>query len=38
MGSYFMQNMVSVEEIQQQIDKINNNLDKPDRLLVGALP
>jgi hypothetical protein len=32
----FIQNRVSVEEIQQHIDKINSNLDKAEGLLVGT--
>jgi hypothetical protein len=34
----FIQNRVSVEEIQQHIDKINSNLDKAEGLLAGAAP
>ena len=34
----FIQNRVPVEEIQQHIDKINNDLDKAEGLLVGAAP
>ncbi|MGI8834371.1 MAG: hypothetical protein ACR2IS_17265, partial [Nitrososphaeraceae archaeon] len=34
----FIQNRVTIEEIQQHIDKINSNLDKAEGLLVGAVP
>ncbi len=34
----FIQNRVSIEEIQQHIEKIDSNLDKAERLLVGAVP
>jgi hypothetical protein len=34
----FIQNRVPVEEIQQHIDKINNDLDKAEELLAGAAP
>ena len=34
----FIQNRVPVEEIQQHIDKINNNLDKAEGLLAGVAP
>ena len=33
-----IQNKNSVEELQKHIDKINSNLDKAERLLVGAAP
>lgn len=31
-----IQNKVSIEEIQQPIDKINNNLDKAEKLFAAA--
>jgi hypothetical protein len=34
----FIQNKVSIEEIEQHIEKIDSNLDKAERLLVGAVP
>jgi uncharacterized protein YeeX (DUF496 family) len=34
----FIQNRVTVEEIQQHIDKINNDLDKAEELLAGEAP
>jgi hypothetical protein len=34
----FIQNRVPVEEIQQHIDKINNDLDKAEELLAGTAP